>query len=103
MLGQRLALWLPALAARCCRIGGLGLDGILGIAGLELFELELELRDLPRDPLRRAAELHSAQLGDLELELLNLQRADLDRELGCLQLGLTSEREGAERFGIGGE
>ena len=38
-------------------------------------ERTLELFDLPGQPLRGAAELHPPQLGDLELELLDLQGA----------------------------
>src|SRR5260221_10125908 len=73
----------------------LGLDHVFGFAGLELLEPEFELLDLAGDPLRRPAELHAAQLGDLELELLDLQRGELDRDLGRLEL-----RARGRKFGL---
>ncbi|MEA2767301.1 MAG: hypothetical protein QOD93_263 [Acetobacteraceae bacterium] len=76
MIGQRLALRLGALADRTDRFGGLsfGFRNGLGLAGFQFLEPQFELLDLPRDPLRRAAKLHAAQLGDLQLELFDLQR-----------------------------
>ena len=102
MLGQRSALGLRALDAR----GRAVLDRHLGLflrrAGLQFLELQLQLFDPPGDPLRRPAELHPPQLGDLELQLLDLQRGELDREFGRFQfrtrrrqLDLTGERKSA--------
>src|SRR3984885_9779392 len=56
--------------------------------------------DLASDSLRRAAELHAAQLGDLEPELLDLQRLQLSRGLRRLQLALAGQRERAQCSGI---
>jgi hypothetical protein len=55
------------------------------------------------DPLRRAAKLHAAQLGDLEFELFDLQRFVLDRKLGRLQFALTGQRKSAQCGEIGGQ
>ena len=110
MFGQRPALGLRALYAR----GWAVLDRHLGLflrrAGLQFLELQLQLLDLPGDPLGRPAELHPPQLGDLELQLLDLQGPQLDRELSRLQLrscrrqlGLTGQRKGVQRFRIGGQ
>jgi hypothetical protein len=38
---------------------------IFGFVGFQLFEPQFELLDLPGHSLRRAAELHPPQLGDL--------------------------------------
>ena len=81
----------------------LGAGGVRGLAGLQFLEPQFELLDLAADPLRGAAELHPAQLGDLELELLDLQRLDLHRRLRRLQLALAGQREGAQRVRIGGQ
>ncbi|HXT81726.1 MAG TPA: hypothetical protein VN702_19340 [Acetobacteraceae bacterium] len=72
MVRQRLALGLGALADRRRAVGGLGLGDLFGLAGLQLFELKLKLLDLAGDAFRGAAELHPPELGDLELELLDL-------------------------------
>jgi hypothetical protein len=61
------------------------LPDLFGFAGLQLLEPQFELLDLPGQSLRRAAELHPPQLGDLELELLDFQGTQLDGELCCLQ------------------
>src|SRR5260370_17168100 len=45
---------------------------MLGPVGFELFELEFELFDLPLDLLRAAPELHAPQLGDQQLQMLDL-------------------------------
>jgi hypothetical protein len=103
MLRQRLALGPRALRDRRRALLGFRLGHFFGGAGLQLFEPKLELLDAPVDPLRGAAELHAAQAGDLELELLDLQAAQLHRELRRLELGLACQREGAQRFGIGGQ
>jgi hypothetical protein len=47
--------------------------------------------------------LHPAQFGDLEAELFDLQRLELNRGLGGLQLALTGQREGAQSVRIGGQ
>ncbi len=76
MIGQRLALWFGTFANRSHRFGGIGLSfgfrGGFGLAGFQFLKTQFELLDLPGDPLRRAAKLHAAQLGDLQLELLDL-------------------------------
>ena len=101
MIGQRLALRLVgACAGRCRRIRRFGAGGIFGRTGLQFLELELELLDLAADPLRRAAELHAPQLGDLEPQLLDLQRLQLNRGLRRLQLALAGQRERAQCGGI---
>jgi hypothetical protein len=74
MLGQRLTLRL-AISGDDRTIFRLGLGDILGFAGLQLFELQLKLLDLAGNPFRCPAELHPAQLGDLELELLDCKFA----------------------------
>ncbi len=67
MLGQRLALRLARARGSAPRVrSASALGGIFGLAGLQLLELQFELLDLAGDPLRRPAELHPAQLGDLE-------------------------------------
>ena len=60
---------------------------IFGFVGFQLLEPQFELLDVPGQSLRRAAELHPPQLGDLEFELLDFQGTQLDGELCCLQLG----------------
>jgi len=76
MIGQRLALRFGALADRSHRFGGLGLDfrGGFGFSGFKFLKAQLELLDLAADAFRRTAKLHAAQFGDLQLELLDLQR-----------------------------
>ena len=44
------------------------------LLGLELVEGELQLLDLALEPLRGAAELHAPELGDEELQRLDLPR-----------------------------
>ena len=101
MIGQRLALRLLARSrSRCRRFLGFGAGDVFGLAGLQFLELEFELGDLAGDPLRRATELHSAQLGDLEFQLLDLQRLELHRRLRRLQLALAGQREGTQCGGI---
>jgi len=48
-------------------------------AAFQLLQRQLELRDLARQLLRRAAELHPAQPHQLHLQLLDLQRLALQR------------------------
>src|ERR1700722_14889180 len=87
MLGQWLALRLFALAGWAGTFFSLVLGYVLGFTGLQLFELKFELFDPARDPFGRLPELHPPELGDLGLELLDLQCAQLDCEFGRLQLG----------------
>ena len=102
MLGQRLTLRPVGGRRGWCRgIKRLGAGGIFGRTGLQFLELELELLDLAADPLRRAAELHATQLRDLEPQLLDLQRLQLDRGLRCLQFALAGQRERTQCGGIG--
>jgi hypothetical protein len=74
MLRQRLALRLRPCTDRRRTILGIGLGDRLGFGGLQFFELDLKLLDLPRDLLGRPAELHPPELGDLVLELLISRR-----------------------------
>ncbi len=78
MLGQRqtLGLALPRDRRRHARVGGRA--RLRRFNGLQLLELQLELVDHARQALRRLAELHAAQLGQLRFELLDLERGQLD-------------------------
>jgi hypothetical protein len=56
-------------------------------AAFQLLQRQLELRDLARQLLRRAAELHPPQPHQLHLQLLDLQRLALQRrKRRCHQL-----------------
>ena len=107
MIGQRQALWLAGLADRNHRFGGIsisiGFRGPFGLTGFQLLEPQFQLLDLARDPLRRTAKLHAAQLGDLKLQLLDLQRLVLHREFRHLQLALAGQGEGVQFSWIGGQ
>ena len=98
MLRQRFALWLAALAKRQWPVFGRCLADVFGLADLELLEPQLELFDLSRHPLRGATKLHPPQLGDLELQLLDLEGAQLHGELCRLQLGI-----GRNQFALAGQ
>ena len=87
MLGQWLALRLFALPGWIGTFFSLVPGCSFGFTGLQLFELKFELFNPARDPFGRLPELHPPEPGDLELELLDLQCAQLDCALGCLQLG----------------
>jgi hypothetical protein len=102
---QRLALWLGTLGwrRRWRRIRRLGAGVVRRLAGLQFLRPQFELLDLAADPLRRAAELHPPQLGDLELEFLDLQRLDLYRRLRRLERVLARQRKRAQRVGFGGQ
>jgi hypothetical protein len=89
MIGQRIALGFGTFTGRGRTIRSFGTGGVFGCTGFQFLEPELELLDLATDPLRRAAKLHPPQLGDLELQLLDLQRLQLHRRLCRLQLALT--------------
>ena len=74
VIGKWLALRLCPRPGGCLWIVRLGAGDILGLAGLQLLQLQFQLLDLAGDPLRGRAKLHPAQLGDLEAKLLDLQR-----------------------------
>jgi hypothetical protein len=101
---QLLALGLASLADRQWPVfGG-------GFAGFQLFEPQLELFDLPGHALRGAAKLHPPQFGDLELQLLDLQGAQLDGELcrlqfrSCVrQFALAGQGKSPQCIGVGGQ
>lgn len=59
----------------------------LGLDRLEIFEPELQLVDLAGEPLGRLAELHAPEPCQLDLELLDLQRGQLNGGLGRAELG----------------
>ena len=103
MIRQRLARWLVTNSGRCRGLGGFTLGGIFGGLGFQRLEPQFELGDLVVDPFRRAAELHPPQLGNLELELFDLQGLVLHRQLGRPQLVLAGQGEGTQRGGIGGQ
>ena len=110
MIRQWLALWPGSFADRQRPVFGGSLADFFGFAGFQLLEPQFELLDLPGHPLRRAAELHPPQLGDLELQLLDLQGAQLDGELCRLQLcsrrrqfALAGQRKSPQCIGIGGQ
>ncbi len=96
VIGQRLALWFFALRDGGGRFIALHAGDVLGLAGLQLLQLQFQLLDLTGNPLRRTAKLHPAQLGNLEAQFFNLQRLHLHRELCRLQLALAGQREGAQ-------
>jgi site-specific DNA recombinase len=105
MLRQRLALWLGPLAD-----GGYGICNFslsfrndLGLARLQFLKPQFKLLDLAADPLRRTAKLHASQLGNLELQLLDLQRLVLNREFRHLQLALAGQGEDTQFIRIGGQ
>jgi len=79
---QLVALWPCPLAYRQRPVFGVALADVFVLAGFQLIKPQLEL---PGQPLRRAAELHPPQLGDLDLQLLNLEGAQLDGEPCRLQ------------------
>ncbi|TDW59229.1 hypothetical protein EDF57_11411 [Novosphingobium sp. PhB55] len=88
MVGQ----WCTARLARGSlgrRIfGRMPLDHTLGMGmlGLEILQRQFELIGLERKSLRGPAKLHAPEAGQLDLELLDLQRRQLDRVLGVLEL-----------------
>src|SRR6516164_1520541 len=88
--GSFFALGLASLADRQRLVFAGGLADRFSLAGLQLLEPQFELLDLPGHPLRGAAKLHPPQLGDLELQLLDLQGAQLDGELGRLSSAVAS-------------
>src|SRR5580693_9043960 len=107
---QLLALGLASLADRQRLVFAGGLADRLGLAGFQLLEPQFELLDLPGHALRGAAKLHPPQLGDLELQLLDLQGAQLDGEpcrlqfRGCFrQFALAGQGKSPQRIRVGGQ
>lgn len=93
MVGQRRTAG-PAWGSLGGRIiGNAAFDHALGMGmlGLEVFQRQFELIGLGGKAFRGLAELHAPQASQLHLELLDLQRRQLDRVLRRLQLlaGLT--------------
>ena len=101
VIGERLALWLCPRGGWSFGLAGPCPGDMLGFAGLQLLKLQLQLFDLARDPLRGPAELHPAQPGDLKAQFFYLQRLELHRGLGRLQLTLAGQRKGAQGGWIG--
>ena len=64
--------------------------------GLELVQGELQLLDLALEPLRGAAELHAPQLGDEELQRLDLARPRIQKRP-------VLEHHALERFDVFGQ
>ena len=107
---QLLALGLASLADRQRPVFIASLADFFGLADFQLFEPQLKLFDLPGDALRRAAKLHPPQLGDLELQLLDLQGAQLDGEpcrlqfRSCFrQFALAGQGKSPQRIRVGGQ
>ena len=105
VLRQRLAFWLGPF-----KNGGYGICNLslsfrndLGLTSLQFLQPQFQLLDLTADPLRRTAKLHAAQLGNLELQLLDLQRLVLNREFRHLQLALAGQGKSAPFFRISGQ
>jgi hypothetical protein len=84
-IGKLVALRSCPLAQRQRSVFGGSLADLFGLAGFQLLEPQLELLNLPGQPLRGAAELHPPQLGDLELQLLDFEGPQLNGELCRLQ------------------
>ena len=81
--------------------GLLGGGFALRLAGLQLLKLQFELLDCPVETFGGTAELHATQPGELHLQLLDLQSAQLNGRHGRRELGLTGQGESPQRFGIG--
>ena len=62
---QGLSLWPVSFPDRKRPVFCCSLADLFGYAGFQLLEPQFELLDLPGQSLRRAAELHPPQLGDL--------------------------------------
>ena len=56
----------------------------MGMLSFEILQRQFQLIRHLGDPLGRLAELHPAQSGKLNLELLDLERSQLDRVAGRL-------------------
>ena len=75
MFGQWLTCWFRSGARSSRRLNSTwtgGFTGLRGLGRLQLFQLQLQLFDLSIQLLRLAAELHAPQLGDQQLQLLDL-------------------------------
>lgn len=110
VIRQGLALWPCSLTQRQWPILGDRLADLLGFARLQLLEPQFELFDPPGQPFRGAAKLHPPQLGDLELQLLDFEGAQLESQPGRLefrgrrrQFALAGERKSPQRVRIGGQ
>ena len=110
MVRQRLALWPVPLTYRKRPAFGGSLGDLFGLAGFQFLEPQFELFDLPGQPLRGAAKLHPPQLGDLKLELLDFEGAQLDSELCRLQFRgrrrqftLAGQGKGPQCVRVGGQ
>lgn len=89
MIGQRPAHRL--LSRRL--VGRRHLARRLGLVGLQVFQLQLQLLDLVVQLFRLAAELHAPQLGDLQLEVFDLDgaRVQLFSQPGQLRVALLQQ------------
>jgi hypothetical protein len=72
----------------CWRVGRGGIDIGNGALGFQLFQCQLELRDLAAELLRRRAELHPAQPRDLSAQRVGEQVAGGERGIGPGERGL---------------
>src|ERR1700733_1752746 len=75
--------------SRCGRFGG-----------LQVFQRELELGNLLVELFRGAPELHALELGDLELERLDLELPGQKPRLGLLKGCLTLDHESLESLDV---
>ncbi|MGF6383225.1 hypothetical protein OKW47_000956 [Paraburkholderia atlantica] len=84
-------------------------DGCRAFVGLKLFETQFELLDLTIQLLRLATELHTAQLGNEQLQVFDFRRARSQRGLlridrflqfEYLRVALTQCRFLAEQHGL---
>ncbi|MBB2984838.1 hypothetical protein FHX58_007734 [Paraburkholderia tropica] len=113
MFRQWPARWLFHCRARRLR----DFDGGRAFVGLKLFETQFELLDLMVQLLRLATELHTAQLGNEQLQVLDFGGARSQRGLlrvdrflqpehlrvAFAQRGLLAEQHGLQRFDIVGK
>jgi hypothetical protein len=70
-------------------VGGRHLARRLGLVGLQVFQLQLQLLELVVQLFRLAAELHAAQFGDLQLEVFDLDGARIQLFGQARQLSIT--------------
>jgi hypothetical protein len=96
VVGQRQALGLALLAGGWWHAGVSGRAGRRRLDRLQLLQPQLQLLDFSRQPLGRLAGLHAPKPRQLDLELLDLQRGQLDGRLGGTKLG-----SGAGQFRCG--
>jgi hypothetical protein len=88
-LGQHRRACLGRLVSLATGLGRIGYRGRRrrSFARLDLLDGQFELGDLVRQLLRRLAELPPAQPGKLHLQLLDLERLQLQRFIGEITLG----------------